>query len=114
MAILQQFVGINTIIYYAPLVLGNTGIGQAGNSLLGALIVGIVNVLTTVVAIFLVDRIGRRPLLLISSTGMLATLVATGTLFALGSHTYGILLADRGDALHRLLRHRLRPVLLVA
>ena len=60
LAILSQFVGINTIIYYAPLVLGNTGIGQAGNSLLGAPIVGIVNFLTTVVAIFLVDCIGRR------------------------------------------------------
>jgi MFS family permease len=42
MAVLQQFVGINTIIYYAPIVLGSTGIGQAGNPLIGALIVGIV------------------------------------------------------------------------
>jgi sugar porter (SP) family MFS transporter len=92
LAVLQQFVGINTIIYYAPIVLGSTGIGQAGNSLIGALIVGIVNFLTTVVAVFLVDRIGRRPLLLISSTGMCVTLVATGALFALGAHRYGVLL----------------------
>lgn len=92
LAVLQQFVGINTIIYYAPIVLGNTGIGQAGNSLAGALIVGIVNFLTTIVAVLLVDRVGRRLLLLVSSTGMLLTLVATGTLFALGPHTYGVLL----------------------
>jgi SP family galactose:H+ symporter-like MFS transporter len=92
LAILQQFVGINTIIYYAPVVLGNTGIGQAGNSLVGALIVGIMNFLTTIIAVFLVDRIGRRPLLFVSSTGMLVSLVATGALFALGPHTYGVLL----------------------
>lgn len=92
LAILQQFVGINTIIYYAPIVLGYSGIGQAGNSLLGAFIVGIVNFLTTIVAVLLVDRIGRRPLLLISNIGMLAMLVATGALFALGPHKYGLLL----------------------
>lgn len=92
LAILQQFVGINTIIYYAPIVLGYSGLGQAGNSLQGALIVGIVNFLSTIIAVLLVDRIGRRPLLLVSSSGMLLTLVATGAIFALGPHTYGVLL----------------------
>lgn len=90
LAILQQIVGINTIIYYAPIVLGYTGIGTAGNSLLGALIVGIVNFLTTILAVFLVDRVGRRPLLIFSCVGMLLMLIATGALFALGPHKYGI------------------------
>jgi MFS transporter, SP family, galactose:H+ symporter len=92
LAVLQQLVGINTIIYYAPIVLGYSGIGAAGNSLLGALIVGIVNFLTTVVAVFLVDRVGRRPLLLASSIGMLVTLVVVGALFALGPHAHGLAL----------------------
>ena len=92
LAILQQIVGINTIIYYAPIVLGYTGIGQAGNSLLGALIVGIVNFVTTIIAVFLVDRVGRRPLLVFSCVGMLLMLIATGALFALGPHKYGMLL----------------------
>lgn len=90
LAILQQIVGINTIIYYAPIVLGYTGIGQAGNSLLGALIVGIVNFLTTIIAVFLVDRVGRRPLLIFSCVGMLLMLIVTGALFALGPHKYGV------------------------
>lgn len=90
LAILQQFVGINTIIYYAPIVLGYSGIGQAGNSLLGALIVGVVNFLTTVLAVFLVDRVGRRPLLLVSCVGMLAMLITTGAIFAIGPRQYGV------------------------
>jgi SP family galactose:H+ symporter-like MFS transporter len=92
LAILQQFVGINTIIYYAPIVLGYSGFGMAGNSLLGALLVGIVNFLTTVVAVMLVDRVGRRPLLLGSGVGMLVTLVVVGVLFALGAREHGALL----------------------
>ncbi len=92
LAILQQLVGINTIIYYAPIVLGYSGIGAAGNSLFGALLVGIVNFATTIVAVFLVDRVGRRPLLLISSLGMLGSLAVVGVLFAIGPHTHGLAL----------------------
>jgi sugar porter (SP) family MFS transporter len=92
LAILQQMVGINTIIYYAPIVLGYSGFGAAGNSLIGALFVGIVNFLTTIVAVLLVDRVGRRPLLLSSCAGMLISLVVVGVLFALGPHRHGLLL----------------------
>jgi MFS transporter, SP family, galactose:H+ symporter len=92
LAILQQLVGINTIIYYAPIVLGYSGFGAAGNSLIGALVVGIVNFLTTIVAVFLVDRVGRRPLLLSSCVGMVITLVVIGALFALGPRQNGVAL----------------------
>ena len=94
LAVLQQFVGINTIIYYAPIVTGYSGIGTtSGNgSLIGAIIVGIVNVLATILAIFLVDRLGRRPLLLFGTSGCMLTLIATGVLFIIGARQHGIIL----------------------
>lgn len=93
LAVLQQFVGINTIIYYAPIVTGYSGIGTTGNvSLIGAIIVGVVNVLSTILAIFLVDRLGRRPLLLFGTTGCMLTLLATGIIFLVGAKHLGLLL----------------------
>lgn len=56
----QQLVGINTIIYYAPTIMEATGLG-ASVSILATLGVGIVNVLFTVVALLLIDRVGRKP-----------------------------------------------------
>ncbi len=89
LAILQQLVGINTIIYYAPIVTGYSGFGQKGNSLTGALLVGIVNVLATIAAVSLVDRVGRRKLLLTGTAGIFVTLAAIGVLFALGPQRFG-------------------------
>ena len=94
LAILQQLVGINTIIYYAPVVIGYTGfaVSSIAGSLSGAVIVGVVNVLATIVAIVLVDRVGRRPLLMFGTIGCLLTLTATGILFLFNPKQVGIIL----------------------
>ena len=82
LAIFQQITGINTIIYYAPTILKETGFG-ASASILATVGVGVVNVLLTVVAIWLVDRVGRRPLLLFGLIGMIISLVLLGLAFLL-------------------------------
>lgn len=94
LAVLQQLVGINTIIYYAPIVTGYSGFAttSGSGSLIGAMIVGAVNVAATIVAIFLVDRVGRRPLLMFGTAGTFLTLTATGILFLFNPHQIGIVL----------------------
>ena len=63
LAVFQQLVGINTIIYYAPTTLTNVGFGK-DSAIYANLVIGVVNVAMTVIAIRLVDRVGRKPLLL--------------------------------------------------
>ncbi|MCX4427044.1 sugar porter family MFS transporter [Streptomyces mirabilis] len=83
LAAMQQFGGINTIIYYAPTTIENTGL-TAANSILYSVAIGVINLLMTVVAIWLVDRAGRRRLLLGSLAGMLVMLVLLGLSFVVG------------------------------
>src|SRR5215216_4359611 len=64
LAIFQQFVGINTVIYNAPTIIKSTGLADVA-SVLATVGIGVVNVLMTIVAILVIDRIGRKPLLLI-------------------------------------------------
>jgi sugar porter (SP) family MFS transporter len=80
----QQLVGINTIIYYAPTIMEATGL-EAGVSILATLGVGIVNVIFTVVALVLIDRVGRKPLLLVGLVGIFVALVILGLGYALPS-----------------------------
>jgi len=82
LAVLQQVVGINTVIYYAPKIMQATGVGSS-NAILNSIAIGVVNVAMTVLAIRLVDRVGRRPLLLVSLAGMLVMLVVGGLGFEL-------------------------------
>ena len=82
LAVFQQITGINTVIYYAPTVFHATGFGGSA-SILGTVGVGIVNVLLTVAAILLVDRVGRRPLLLVGLAGMVLSLGILGLAFLL-------------------------------
>ena len=81
LAIFQQFVGINTVIYYAPTIIKSTGLADVA-SILATVGIGIVNVLMTVVAILVIDRIGRKPLLLIGLAGMFVSLGIIGAAFA--------------------------------
>jgi SP family galactose:H+ symporter-like MFS transporter len=81
LAILQQITGINTVIYYAPMIFGFAGFKSASASILATVGVGVVNVGMTVVALVLVDRVGRRPLLLLGLAGMTAGLGALGLAF---------------------------------
>jgi SP family galactose:H+ symporter-like MFS transporter len=85
LAILQQVTGINTVIYYAPKIFQFAGISSSSAAIFSTLLVGIVNVAFTVVAIILVDRVGRRPLLLVGLTGMVTSLTVLGFSFYLSS-----------------------------
>ncbi|EMA04632.1 MFS transporter, sugar porter (SP) family [Haloarcula vallismortis] len=82
LAVFQQITGINAVIYYAPTILESTGLGNVA-SILATVGIGTINVVMTVVAILLVDRVGRRRLLLVGVGGMVATLVVLGTVFYL-------------------------------
>jgi MFS transporter, SP family, sugar:H+ symporter len=77
LAVFQQFVGINTIIYYAPTTLTNVGFGKT-SAIYANLIIGVINVGMTVVAIRMIDRWGRKPLLLVGVAGMVASLLVLG------------------------------------
>jgi len=85
LAILQQVTGINTVIYYAPTIFQFAGFHAAATAILATVGVGIINVIMTIVALQLVDRVGRRPLLLVGLCGMVFSLVALGIAFALPS-----------------------------
>jgi SP family sugar:H+ symporter-like MFS transporter len=80
LSILQQFVGINVIFYYSTVLWSAVGFSEQ-SSLAITVITSVVNIATTFVAIALVDRVGRRPLLLVGSLGMSITLAALAVLF---------------------------------
>ncbi len=92
LALLQQFVGINTVIYYAPTIFGYAGFKSASGAILATSVVGVVNVIGTVIAILLLDRVGRRPLLLVGCVGMAIALVAMGIVFQIGPNNAGVLI----------------------
>src|ERR1700754_1142485 len=81
LAILQQVTGINTVIYYAPTIVEFTGVNSSAGSSLAAVGVGIINVAFTVVAIRLLDKAGRRTLLMVGVSGMVVSLIALGAAF---------------------------------
>lgn len=68
LSVFQQVIGINAVLYYAPRMFENAG--AEGGGMMQTVIMGIVNILFTLVAIFTVDRFGRKPLLIIGSIGM--------------------------------------------
>jgi SP family galactose:H+ symporter-like MFS transporter len=81
LAVFQQVTGINTVIYYAPMIIQSAGISSASGAILTTAGIGVVNVLMTVVSMWLIDRIGRRPLLLTGIAGMIVTLGSLGWAF---------------------------------
>ncbi|WP_200891343.1 sugar porter family MFS transporter [Acidithrix ferrooxidans] len=85
LAIFQQVTGINTIIYYAPTLLHGAGLGNSA-SLLANVANGVINVAMTIVAIRLIDRVGRRPLLLVGTSGMAISLVVLALAFVVGGN----------------------------
>lgn len=82
LAAVQQFGGINSIIYYAPSIMARAGL-PAADSITYSVVIGSVNVVATIAAVPLIDRAGRRPLLLASLGGMALSLVALGVAFGL-------------------------------
>lgn len=77
----QQFTGINTVIYYAPSIYKLAGLKSDSVSILATAGVGLINVLMTTVSLFLIDRLGRKPLLVIGSIGMGLSLAALSISF---------------------------------
>ena len=83
LAIFQQVTGINTVIYYAPTIIQSAGIPSASGAILATVGIGFVNVIMTIVSMWLIDRVGRRPLLLVGTAGMIASLGLLGLVFAI-------------------------------
>ena len=77
LAVFQQFIGINTIIYYAPTTLTSVGFGPE-SAIYANLVIGTLNVVMTVIAIKIIDRVGRKPMLLFGLVGMVASLTILG------------------------------------
>src|SRR5580704_17349673 len=84
LSVFQQFVGINVVLYYASNIFRNMG-SSTDSSLLQTIIVGVVNGIFTVVAIVTVDKFGRKPLMIIGSIGMAASMIALGLAFYSGN-----------------------------
>jgi MFS transporter, SP family, arabinose:H+ symporter len=80
--LLSQFSGINAVIYYGPRILEKAGF-MLGEALGGQVTIGIINVLFTLLAIFTIDRWGRKPLLMLGIGGATLALIFCGLLFAL-------------------------------
>ncbi|GAQ04764.1 probable quinate permease [Aspergillus lentulus] len=74
----QQFMGCNAMIYYAPTIFGQLGLDGNTTSLLATGVYGIVNCLSTLPALFLIDKVGRRPLLMFGATGTCISLAIVG------------------------------------
>jgi MFS transporter, SP family, xylose:H+ symportor len=84
LSIFQQLVGINAVLYYAPLMFKNMG-ASTDVSLLQTIIVGVANIAFTIVALLTVDRWGRKPLLVLGALMMAVSMLTLGTLFATGN-----------------------------
>jgi sugar porter (SP) family MFS transporter len=81
LAVFQQFTGINTVIYYAPTIFQLAGLQSKASAILATAGVGVVNVLVTILALELLDRVGRRPLLIWGLIGMIVSLALLGVGF---------------------------------
>ena len=80
LAIFQQIVGINTVIYYAPTILSFTGKSAAG-AIGQTVFIGVTNLVFTIIAILLLDKLGRRVFLLVGTAGLTVGLVLLGLFF---------------------------------
>ncbi|MEI6229346.1 MAG: sugar porter family MFS transporter [Actinomycetes bacterium] len=81
LSVLQQFVGINVIFYYSSVLWQSVGFGES-DALKISVISGGINIVSTLVAISLIDRVGRKPLLLIGSLGMTIALTTMAFIFS--------------------------------
>lgn len=82
-AILGQFMGVNAVLYYGPSIFEESGLAS-GDSLFYQVLVGLVNVVTTLIAFFIIDRVGRKRLVYFGVTGMIVTLLGIAWYFQFG------------------------------
>ena len=87
LAVFQQVTGINTVIYFAPVIFQAAGLSSASAAILATAGIGVVNVVMTLVAIWLIDCVGRRVLLLTGIAGMGVSLCMLAVGFLLGTGT---------------------------
>lgn len=80
-AILGQFMGVNAVLYYGPKIFSEAGFD---NPMFSTVLVGLVNFATTVLAVFIIDRVGRKQLIYWGVSGMIICLIAIGIYFATG------------------------------
>ena len=79
-AILGQFMGVNAVLYYGPSIFEQAGL-SGGDALFSQVLVGIVNAVTTVIAVFIIDKIGRKKLVYYGVSGMVISLLLIGFYF---------------------------------
>lgn len=79
-AILGQFMGVNAVLYYGPTIFEKAGL-SGGDALFSQVLVGIVNVVTTVIAVFIIDKVGRKKLVYYGVSGMVLSLLLIGFYF---------------------------------
>ena len=82
-AILGQFMGVNAVLYYGPSIFENAGL-SGGDSLFYQVMVGLVNTLTTVLALVIIDKVGRKKLVYYGVSGMVVSLILIGLYFLFG------------------------------
>ena len=87
-AVLGQFMGVNAVLYYGPSIFENAGLSR-GDSLFYQVLVGLVNTLTTVLALVIIDKVGRKKLVYYGVSGMVISLVLIATYFIYGE-SWGI------------------------
>ncbi len=80
----QQFTGINVMMYYAPEILKQAGFASDHAQMWGTVLIGLINVLSTFIAIAFVDRFGRKPILYIGCAIMAISLFLVGVIFKIG------------------------------
>ncbi len=83
-AILGQFMGVNAVLYYGPEIFADAGL-SSGDSLLSQVLVGVVNMVTTVIALFIIDKVGRKKLVYWGVSGMIICLLMIALFFFAGS-----------------------------
>ena len=79
-AILGQFMGVNAVLYYGPEIFKDAGL-SSGDALFSQVLVGVVNMLTTVIALLIIDKVGRKTLVWWGVSGMIVSLLAIGFYF---------------------------------
>jgi SP family galactose:H+ symporter-like MFS transporter len=77
----QQFSGVNTIIYYSPIIFKMAGVTSNSSSILPAIIIGLVNVIACFISVMLLDKVGRRKLYMVGIIGMIPSLALAGACF---------------------------------
>ena len=80
-AILGQFMGVNAVLYYGPSIFESSGLSR-GDSLFYQTLIGTVNMLTTILALLIIDKIGRKKLVYVGVSGMIISLILIGLYFS--------------------------------